>query len=453
MIIIVLPILLVCILAMTVVSTNSYKKSQIQLTNQVLHQMSESQALQLWGIIDDKETMLKLFAGFEEFEDMDRSVYGPFIVEELSDIGFDEVFVVDMDGIGYFPQTDEEKDFFGGEFWGFILSGDFYITDPYYENDNPFITLSTAIKDETGNRTGTLCATLQLDKFQELIETGSHFLDNKCYMLNRGGYYLSSVNLNDVSEKTSIYNNPGNEVKLLYKTFADKAGDIGMVTVDGTRYYASTSYIPGVDWVVMEMTSVSAVYDTYSGAMAMQHFLAFSLALVSACVVRILVRWKKSRKRINTDSLCDCGSHAACIAMEMVINPRKKHSHTVLYCDLNNFKYVNDTYGHNKGDTLLQVFAGAAKRAYGNYGFVGRVGGDEFVIFMEDVSLDFVKERWELLEKDLHKISLALDFEYEITSSHGIAERRAGENTNLRNTIRLAEQRMYEEKQSAGIAR
>ena len=48
--------------------------------------------------------------------------------------------------------------------------------------------------------------------------------------------------------------------------------------------------------------------------------------------------------------------------------------------DLDNFKYVNDSYGHNAGDKCLQIVAENLQRCTGNEGLVGRFGGDEFII-------------------------------------------------------------------------
>ncbi len=54
--------------------------------------------------------------------------------------------------------------------------------------------------------------------------------------------------------------------------------------------------------------------------------------------------------------------------------------------DLDNFKLVNDTYGHPVGDKLLNVVATRLKSCVGETGAVARVGGDEFAVILEDVS-------------------------------------------------------------------
>jgi len=59
---------------------------------------------------------------------------------------------------------------------------------------------------------------------------------------------------------------------------------------------------------------------------------------------------------------------------------------SVLYIDLDNFKQVNDRFGHEAGDDALTIAAGRLAEAVGTAGIVGRWGGDEFVVVIEDSS-------------------------------------------------------------------
>jgi len=59
---------------------------------------------------------------------------------------------------------------------------------------------------------------------------------------------------------------------------------------------------------------------------------------------------------------------------------RHAYSFWVVIADLDNFKVVNDTYGHDAGDTVLKEFAGILKKRVRNSDICGRTGGEEFIM-------------------------------------------------------------------------
>ena len=70
---------------------------------------------------------------------------------------------------------------------------------------------------------------------------------------------------------------------------------------------------------------------------------------------------------------------------------------TLAIVDIDNFKYVNDTYGHITGDKVLIEVAERIKKVIEGKGFVGRFGGDEFLIVFPKIT-DY-KEVWENAHK------------------------------------------------------
>lgn len=77
---------------------------------------------------------------------------------------------------------------------------------------------------------------------------------------------------------------------------------------------------------------------------------------------------------------------------------RTKSGLAVLYLDMDNFKDVNDTFGHDIGDELLKQFAKRIKKNVGEHNVVCRIGGDEFLVLLKGV-----KER-----TDVHQIAKRL---------------------------------------------
>lgn len=61
---------------------------------------------------------------------------------------------------------------------------------------------------------------------------------------------------------------------------------------------------------------------------------------------------------------------------------------TVLYLDLDNFKFCNDTFGHDVGDAILIAFSRLFEKVVGEKGYIARYGGDEFVIVLPGYDID-----------------------------------------------------------------
>lgn len=95
--------------------------------------------------------------------------------------------------------------------------------------------------------------------------------------------------------------------------------------------------------------------------------------------------------RIKTDAMTTLNNRACC---DMKIEERIKESNSFpfyLYLlDINDFKHINDTYGHNSGDLALVIVSEALKEtAYKFNGFIGRYGGDEFLAIIDKKNIAF----------------------------------------------------------------
>lgn len=113
----------------------------------------------------------------------------------------------------------------------------------------------------------------------------------------------------------------------------------------------------------------------------------------------------------------------------------------VIFIDLNNFKPVNDIFGHEKGDEVLKEVAKELKSSFRSYDVVVRYGGDEFVVLFKVPQEKFNLN--DILDSVDKRIRNKLK-EYKISLSYGIATTK--ESFDLDKLIELADERMYEDK-------
>lgn len=90
--------------------------------------------------------------------------------------------------------------------------------------------------------------------------------------------------------------------------------------------------------------------------------------------------------------------------------------YAMLMIDLDDFKCINDSYGHTVGDEVIRNVAGLLQRIFNADDLIGRYGGDEFVVFMQGVSSDTVQKKVEQFRQILANGRDA----FKITSSIGV---------------------------------
>ncbi|HEX7597580.1 MAG TPA: GGDEF domain-containing protein [Polyangia bacterium] len=101
---------------------------------------------------------------------------------------------------------------------------------------------------------------------------------------------------------------------------------------------------------------------------------------------------------------------------------------SVVVCDLDHFKRVNDTYGHGAGDFVLHVFGERLMGALREADLAGRIGGEEFLMVLPETDLSGARPFAERLRKAINSMPVPLPSgPLNITCSLGIAERTAAD--------------------------
>lgn len=115
----------------------------------------------------------------------------------------------------------------------------------------------------------------------------------------------------------------------------------------------------------------------------------------------------------------------------------------LIFLDLDNFKHVNDEYGHKMGDIVLKKTGKIFQETFRAYDIAVRYGGDEFIILLEEQKYDKDK-----LDSMLNSLSKRIEEKLrkcKVSVSYGVAI-APDEAKSLQDLIELADERMYAQK-------
>ena len=213
------------------------------------------------------------------------------------------------------------------------------------------------------------------------------------------------------------------------------------VEMAGARTGVFFSFLSSVSWFISDRFS-NQHYD---------HFLLpYWNALVQFCffmmVVMIFSQWRKEKASARMDSLTGVGNRQAFYEwteLEIARSKRYKHAFCVAYIDCDDFKKVNDLYGHGTGDRFLCTMANTITDCLRSTDRVARLGGDEFGILMCETGSESAHIPMERIRSQFEK---SLKSVWPVTLSVGVV---AFENVpgSTREAIDLADDLMYSVKQ------
>lgn len=124
---------------------------------------------------------------------------------------------------------------------------------------------------------------------------------------------------------------------------------------------------------------------------------------------------------------------------------RYGHPLTLAVCDLDHFKKINDTFGHQAGDKVLKLVAQVVSTRLRNVDFVARYGGEEFVLVMPETDADQAKAVLDKMRSAIAKTPFRFkDSPVNITMSFGIVQFR-GEDS-VESAFERADKALYEAK-------
>lgn len=389
---------------------------------------------------------LEFLASYPEVYNMDWNQQYTFLKDKEEHLNFEHFIVIDLEGKGYYTNTNEIKNQSQEQFFSDVISNDIFLTEPFmkvYEN-KAIITLSVSLYND-GKKVGALCGVIDLSKIYKKFEDKIVGNDGYSFLINSNGNYIAHKNSSYVFNSNNFFDDLDDkqtDIQLLKEDIKNNNTNLEEIVLNDIDYYAVFSTLHYKNWEIVFIVPQSEFL------IGLSNFTIEQLMTVVFGIVFIILLKRTISMGINnyklayTDSLTNINNRTAIDIMLKELENKYSSRITIICFDLNDFKYVNDTYGHNIGDQLLIRFSNMLNDTLGNIGFVGRMGGDEFIAILQNINILEIK--YKIMELN-ELISIYNNKSiYKIKMSYGYAVRQAGDNSSLMNVYKEADKNMYE---------
>jgi diguanylate cyclase (GGDEF)-like protein len=303
------------------------------------------------------------------------------------------------------------------------------------------------VEDKSGKFIGIIGVGLSLQTVVELIENYQKRYGREIYFVNRQG---------DVMLRSSKYQS---DLHLQNKAGLDKAflqiltspsASLSFQAKNGSTLYLNSRLVPEFDWYLI----VEQVNDPSSERIETAFIINMTVALVISVIVLLIAHlaMRSYHERLEAMATQDKLTGAASRQVfEFYFNQavarckRRDEVMSLVLLDIDLFKQINDTYGHQAGDMVLTRIAQLIKSHVRAEDVVCRWGGEEFLLLLTGCDLEHAKGITEIIRAAV----AGLEFHFNnqavrVTISAGLAEMQQGEN--LEQVVERADHHLYQAK-------
>lgn len=220
------------------------------------------------------------------------------------------------------------------------------------------------------------------------------------------------------------------------------------------KWVAQRTAIVALGGVAVSVTGTCLLLESFANGVSSAGLLvAIVLPLVIGCPLTLvhLVRvaeLKQANQQLRilaaTDSLTSCLNRRA---FTQAVDSRLSAGGALLVIDADNFKDINDQHGHDRGDEALQIMAEKIRDNVRDSDIVGRIGGEEFGVFLPDAGIKTAGAVAERIRRAVQDTDFA-PYGQPIRMSVSIGGACFARASSFSELFRSADQRLYAVKQT-----
>lgn len=450
-----------CVLSIIAIFLSGYiSKNNTAQINNILSLMSEKVNTSFEMMVDYITEAADLISAQKEptLEDNYQELQ-----QTLENMPYFSTGMITMDNTIY-GSSGEEMDIVKHEFAETANSTEgLYITEPYRSSvtGSNMITIFAPIYHDS-SRIGSVFVTYYLETIQNLAYSNILSDETEVFLMNpySGNFVSCSSNGNNPPGTWSNIRLIQNDIECLkgydYDEWLEKMKENNEDNIinfkqEGIAYTQAYISINGMNnWNLVIRIPIGELSDTMQQYIIIMVIGAALLILATMYLAAVLYRSEHDKSETlqmlsNADPLTKIMNRRGfqSTMKKMFADKAQLGTSTFMFVDVDLFKNVNDQYGHEVGDYVLCAVAAILEEAFKDTGIVGRVGGDEFNVFVyKPLSVEDIDECLGTVRTKLHELVLQDDTPLPVTFSGGLAV-YPQDATELKELINCADQALY----------
>ena len=228
---------------------------------------------------------------------------------------------------------------------------------------------------------------IEVSYINNLLHTYESKYKLKASFLDKDGNYIMTHD----SHKDCLDDVP--ELSSQKESILSKASYMSSYMSKGSERLVHSTYVKELDIYLIVEAKLSDftqdIEDTFKMNILLSLLLTFFIGFVLINRIRVYNEELETLAKCDTlTSLLNRRSFEEQFSYHLSLSKRKNETLSLIFIDVDNFKKINDQYGHHIGDQVLEEFSNILKENFRKTDCISRWGGEEFVVLLVDTSLD-----------------------------------------------------------------
>ena len=367
--------------------------------------------------------------------------------------------IITPDGISHYANG-QEKDVSQREYFQKAIEGNEVLSDPLESSVDHTTRVVLAVPFMKNDKViGVVAGSYNVTKLSRLMFDDLFGGSGYSLIMDAEGNIITCDNADGFDQGDNIFVDQISDMKQKKQEIEKDLSrqENGFIYLDTTHDSKTDHYLAytplGInDWMVGYVIAVDIAQSDYSFIESYEYmFVSVFILFVLILILFIMVTNRTEKEKLvitaHTDALTGLfNKDYTQQAIDSYLNGSEGNN-CFLIMDVDNFKHVNDTYGHAAGDAVLRTLGHLYYDSFRKGDIVGRIGGDEFVILMKDVNETIVSDKLEFLLREVRRMRVDEIKDEQISISIGAC--MAPENgTSFMELYRKADSALYETKKT-----